>query len=663
MPIGLRSLRTGLRSRILLLALAFGATGYNCGAPPSIYISSPTSGAFHILSAYGPNITVDGQLNCLPTTGVEVRLWWDEVGPDSQAVLASVAPSTLFTATMPVPTDGKVLHTIIAEVRYGPALSLSRRHSVVVHVVDYTSNVGTGDDFTTLIRLTDLGLDEMEPALSAQASAAFDLNATLQWQDLLNGTEPCFVNGPFGSCFGRLHQALVTNASIGSVGVELDAVSGAVATDIALSDIDLNAQLQGKLAGFGFTCDAALNTDEADLDVEMDLEKDPADPSRLIVVQNGNVGVGPLNFLALDLNCSGVIGGVLGNLFDTVTDSPETLERVQTGLADMINSNLVLADGFQDALDEIALADAIGTSLGMDLGVTLGGDPLINGTGISVVAGIDPQPTTTECSPGNPLAGNGWACQALPDTVFLANSGGNFWGWDDTAPSGPSYDVGVGIEDTALNLLLRAVAEQGKLSRRVTSLPGIPGNLTWDALISPAGCAAIGMPCSDRVDIKISPVVAPLVRGNAGIGGSITDLVFQLNLEFATPGFNASYDVPRLTMLLTVEAGLDLVVANDELGFEFKLCDPEPCTPNFDLNAIYTFFPNVSIGPRLIDGVFIGQPDIQDAVTDLLTTSLASAIQGFPLPEFQGQTLTPITIEREGTLSTTTGYMTVFGDL
>jgi hypothetical protein len=280
-----------------------------------------------------------------------------------------------------------------------------------------------------------------------------------------------------------------------------------------------------------------------------------------------------------------------------------------------------LADAIEQALDGVSIAGAVGSGLGLQLdaplfqvaedatGVTLGAHA-------SFTTSIGNQPGQCMPPPGAP---NLTASYAPPST---------FPTFGATTPSALPYDVAVAISTAGFNQLLRGQTECGLLRSTLTTIdldgdggvPPLPITAGLLALLAPEFGR---LPAATPLEIEITPTLAPIVTGNPGPSGELTELrIAQVLIEFAEPGGPV-----WLGAVLDARLGMNLDFLLDGSGLGVTLSEPAPA----DMSLVILDNPLGTNAAQLEAAL--------PALIRPMIPELAGGLAGFPLPQFFGLVL------------------------
>jgi hypothetical protein len=661
--------------------------GANCSPPPpAIVITAPLHGDFHFESTSGTTVNVLGKLQGVSNlSDSTVYLWFNEVGPYPNAIVASIDQNArTFQAQLTFPPgENEVYYPIVAEWRRGPGGATVLRATVtVVRADNPADNRGTGTAESALIRLTQSGIDAAEGFITSTLAGTNPL-APLLWTDLAD--ERCIVHGPFNSCLVRIHDAIITQAAMAPMDVDLTAQLNLVHALVDTPDAQLSIHLVGT-ALLGFTCDIPVDLTHITALGNYTLEPDSDDPRFIDVEQLDDVAA-HVQAVDFEINCAGVTGGLLGNVteFAVGLANVDLTAAVEGALEDFLNGTTSgqqpIEIAFESSLHGLQLGQTVGSAIHVDLNGTLSGVPE-NVLGVTAQAEIHPTVTETLCSPGQPLQYEPWACPALSPQIYMVpTSDPEDWTAATPTPDADPYDLALALSDTALSTLFNMVAQQGRLSVHQTNMAACQqytndgeafgtDQLTFGCLVGndPVACLFLGENCSDFLQIRAYPVMAPVLRGGTGIANTMGDVVTQFNVDLLTdPGRMGLRGLPRLVTRLSVlvSMGIDLVVdtvsGSPQLSIQPYLCVVEepgmPCNPDVKVTVVSANFNDPYITPNLIE-IFVLADD--GLIEGALVSALDGAVASFPLPTIAGLEMSPVLTIRHGGFN---GHLMAFANL
>jgi len=310
----------------------------------------------------------------------------------------------------------------------------------------------------------------------------------------------------------------------------------------------------------------------------------------------------------------------------------------------------------EEALSAVEIAGPLGDALGVTLetelftvdedvdGITLGNDgaftamPVFAGTCFDDVTGLEVQPPVAcsvadACPAAQTCQGPAGECVAHPGSPDLAASyevSEPFPLFGPTAPGGSPYGLALALSSSAFNQLLKSEIECGLLTQDIDTIPGI-GSLSG-FLLSFFIPEIAQFPLTTQYELLVRSDVAAIVTGNPGPAGELSE-VRLAGLEVKLR------DVDRnLPTLIRLEADVTLGLEASFAGGELSFALTQPAIEDIQLTFIHN-----QLGAD--------EADLENVITGLFQLaipSLASALGGFPLPEFLGLQLDLVQIDRAG---------------
>ena len=589
--------------------------GYLCSGAPStcerfvVNITSPLHGSF----TTGSSVTVSGTVDLDP----------------------AVASLTVNGVAVPVAANGTFSTTVAIEQAaiFNPieAVLIDVVNGGVAHdrvVVHYGLSVADGalSGQSVALRLNDSGLDEVEPLVADLAGDGLNLADLVPVGTVLINNQ-CFVN--VIGCIGRATVRIANPPpSFASFELEADSMTNFVAGDITVNNIRVDVFLDG--SGVVPDCPITLRANQAFFFGDYTLSPDPADNEKIDVVQQGTLDVAFAGFTTSfgGLCDAPIIGDIIQAFIPDVEDL--TINAMRDFLSDPDGAGPLdspIADAIEDALGGVSISGPIGEGLGVQFqtplfavnednaGITLGSNSRITSQ-----AGAGPG----QClpPPGAPNLGASLAFnEAFP--TFGANT-----------PGGTPYDVAVSISAEGFNQLLKAQTECGLL---VTSIDEI--DLGFGPLALNAGLLSALMPefaiyppaTPFRIDIR--PTLAPIVTGNAGPAGELTELRVANVLAFVVAD-DGSEEV-ALTAAFDAQLGMNAEFVTGALGI--VLAPPAEGAVQIAI-----------IDNPLNVNEAVLETSILPPLVSSLIPDLASSLSSFPLPDFLGLSLDGIEVRRTG---------------
>lgn len=484
------------------------------------------------------------------------------------------------------------------------------------------------------LRLNDTGLDAVEPLVGDLAAGSFNLGTLLPPGTVL--ADECFIT--VIGCWGSA-QVRIANPppSFSHLTLAVDSKPNVVTGDIHIFDIRVDVFIDG--SGLVPDCGLRLTANSLQVLGDYELSPKPGDPSNVDVnLTSGNPsGTPDINFAGFNHTfTSGICDDpIIGDIIQSFLPNIETTTRdaIRGFLKDPDQggpADSPVADAIEQVLEGISIAGPIGAGLGLTLesplftvaednvGITFGSN-----TRFSVVVGNDPG----ECQPP-PGAPNLIASYAKSDPFpsFGAN----------TPVGNVPYGLGICISTTGFNQLLRGQTECGLMRTSLTTIdldgpggnPALAIDSTLLSLIVPEFSQ---LPAHTPLRIDVAPTLAPIITGNNGPAGELTELkIAQVEMQVVEPGPETVW----LSGALDTRLGLDLDFNGSGLGITLS-----PPTPG-----------NLTIAV-IENPLGANETQVEAVLPALLTPlipQLAGAISGFPLPQFFGLNLQGLETSRNG---------------
>jgi len=593
------------RARLALLAGLLGSLAVACSEPPKVVIDSPPDGTF----TTGSSIGVTGHLENIDLESVvELRI---------QGAPVPVDEVGNFSTSVALP-PGQLINSVVAEL--DEVSGFPRRAAITVFQGD---SIADGDFSLEgiALRLTDSGLDAVEPLIETLAVAGFDI-ATL----LPPGTEVisnfCAVDGGIFGCLGRADVFIDSPPpTVSSIGLDFDSVSNAVDGLVVVDDIHVNLRVEG--SGAAPSCDAELDATALDITGLFDLAPDPVDATLIDLNQQGPLG---LAFSGFDFDfTSGICDfPLIGDLISLIIGDvqPLVLDGFRNFLDDPDGSGPAdgpLADGFELALAVLNAGGAIGSQLGVALE-----SPLftIDEDADGITFGSDARITASMPHPDS------------PDITASYDVTDPFPTFGPTAPDGSPFDLGLCISTSTFNQLLKADTESGLLLYESTEidLGSGPVPLTGGLLAALAPAFSVVDPAAPAM-IRLRPTTSPIITGEPGPAGELA-LVRLGGLEAEVVLLQGGAELVALRIALNVDIGSEIDFVDGVIVFDLS-----PTTAN---DVEFTIFNN------LLGADEAGLQLLVPTLVDQALPSLEDSLEGFPLPDFLGIELSKVDVDRNG---------------
>ena len=643
--------------------------GYACGGQPSI--CAPTCGNGALEGAEecddGNTINRDG---C--SAGCQTESSWlcpTPGAPCSQfeVVIDSPANGTFTTASTAVITGHYTLLTagqVAITVNGVPASSVNTTLRTFSHTVSLSSttvfnpvrvtltNTANGDDVhdriviirgasvadgsfsnqSVALRLNDSGLDSIEPLVGGLAAGQLDLATILPPGTVL--IEDCFINaiGCWGSAVVRIANPA---PSFSSLQLFIDSQVNSVFGDIRINNLRVDVNIDG--SGLVPDCGLRLTANQLRLTGNYTLE--PA--NNLANDIDVNLITNPLGVTFSGFNHTFTSGlcddAIIGDIIQAF------LPDIQSATTDGIRGFLSDPDGAGPA--DSPIADAIETTLA---GISISGAV---GEGVGLMF-ESPMFAITEDNSGFTLGSNSrfqvsigtgpGQCIPPPGAPNLTRSysvAEAFPSFGANTPVGNvPYGLGIAISSAGFNQLLRGQVECGIMRTSLSEIdldgaggsPPLPITSSLLSLIVPEFAQ---LPANTPLRIDVAPTIAPIVTGNAGPAGELTELkLAQTMITIIEPGPNTIW----MQGALDTRLGMNLAFLPDGSGLAITLTEPQLA----------------DIVVALIDNP-LGASEAQvetvlPALIRPLIPDLAGALSGFPLPQFFGLSLQGVEVSRQG---------------
>jgi cysteine-rich repeat protein len=617
------------------------AGGDGCSATCTIEPGFACSGTPSICDVFGVTITSPAHASFTTAANVAVTGVVSELSPALAALTINGNPVAVqldgtfstVVALSPSAIFNPIFATVVDTVHGGIA-----HDRVVVHWGQSVAD-GAFSTQTIALRLNDTGLDEVEPLVAELAGGGLDLADLVPVGTVLVNNE-CFITDPiFGSCLGRATVKIANPPpSFSSFGLAIDSMTNFVAGDVTVSNIDVHVQLDG--SGLVPSCPIQITASQAFFFGDYDLSPDPVIPANIDVNQVGSLEVSFSNF---QTHYGGICDvAIIGDIIQAFLPNVEslTIDALKNFLNDPDGAGPQdgpIADAIESALAGVSIAGPIGSALGVNLetplfavtedtaGVTLDSD-----TRVTKVVG----PGEGQCIPpvGAPELTASLAFTE-PFPVFGAN----------TPVGGVPYDLAIAISAEAFNQLLKAQTECGLLVTSLTEIDIGLGPLPLTAgLLSVLVPEFAAFPPTTPFRIDIRPTLAPIVTGQAGPSGEITEL--RVANVLANLVANDGSELVGLSVAFDASLGMNLAFLPGALAIDLTPPLPGSILVEVVRNPLGVNEANLATNvlPPLLESLL---PD------------LAGALSSFPLPEFFGLNLTGIEVTRVGQ------FMSVYTDL
>jgi cysteine-rich repeat protein len=591
--------------------------GFACNGEPSVcnpfevIITSPVHGTFQ-------------QTASVNVTGVVTEL------------APALASLTVNGSSVPVAGDGTFSTVVATPALFNPiratvtdTINDANAHDRIVLINGPSVADGSFSAQSVGLRLTDQGLDEVEPLVSQLAGAGLNLATLVPVGTILINNE-CFIDSIFG-CVAHATVAVSTPApSISGFALEADSKVNLVEGDVTVFDISVNVQLSGEFPIP--SCPIGITADAAFFDGNYGLSPDSGNPSNIDVNQIGALGV---SFTGFETSYGGICDvPIIGDIIQAFIPDVEslTIDAMETFLTDPDGAGPLdgkIADAIETALAGISISGPIGAGLGVMLetplfAVTEDNNGITLGSNERVTVSIGGGPGQCIPPPEAPSL-----TASLADNAVFPTFGAT------TPTLGQPYDLSIAISPEGFNQLLRAQTECGLLVSSINTI-----DIGFGPLPLTAGLLELLMPEFDafpaatpfRIDVR--PTLAPVVTSAlAGPMGELAEL--QVAQVLATIIADDGSEEIALIGAFDVTMGMDMQFVGSSLGV--VLSEPAP-------GAITVA---ITYNPLGVDEIDL-ETNVLPPLVALLVPDLASSLASFPLPEFFGLNLAGIEVSRFG---------------
>ncbi len=617
--------------RLLAAGLALFASfslRASCSGPPTIRILSPAHGTFSASST----VKISGDIKNIGIADAVVSV---------NGAVVPVQPNKTWSVNMTL-NPAVVVNPFLAQLTKVSTGKIFRQRIVVL--AGNSIPDGMYSPQSLALRLNDSGLATLGPKI--KDLVPLDL-ATLLPSNTVIIPDYEFGCVPFLGCgHATVRVSGSPPPSISDYYIAADSLANNdVRALVTLDDLFVRADVNGTYALVPFTCHFNVSATQATITSHYVMSPLASDSSNVDVNQNGNDSVSTIGFSdGGGADCNGMFGGLVALLINAFVPNVQGL--VTDGLVSFLadpdgagSQDTPIAAAIQTALGGIPIAGPLGDSLGVNLETSLF-DVLEDAGGVTL--GSDTRVfTTIGTGPGQ--------CQPPPGTPDFSASYHvveAFPTFGTTAPvSGSPYDLGLCINSSAFNQLLKAEVECGLLKTELTEIDLGGGPI-------PITSGLLGLfipqfaPFNPPIDLKIrlSPTLAPIVTGNTGPAGELAEMrIGQLLLEIV----GVDQDIVYLAGAADVRFGFDISLDAQTGTLTFALSEPNPSAGDVKLAITNNL---IQTDEATVEGFlpFVVAP---------LFPSLSDSLGSLPLPQFFGLGLGPVEVSRNGQ------FMSVFADL
>jgi cysteine-rich repeat protein len=595
--------------------------------PFEIFIDTPAHGIFTTAGS----ITITGHYTTLPALNASVTI---------NGVPAQVVNTVLRTFSHNLSLSQALIFNPVRATLTNTANGDDVHDRIVVIAGDSVPD-GMHSPEATALRINDSGLNTMEGLVAGLATGLLDLGTLIPAGTVL--ADECFIT--VIGCWGSARVTIANPPpSFSHLTLGMDSVTNAVFGDIDIFNIRIDVFIDG--SGLVPDCGLRLTANALQLTGNYALQPMPGDPSNVdvnLVTDPPGVQFNGFNHQFTSGLCDAPIIGDIIQAF-----LPDIEEFAVNGIRDFIrdpdgggSADSPIADAIETVLAGISISGPIGAGLGLQLdsplftvaednnGITLGSNAKFT---VSVGGG----PGQCIPPPGAPDFTRSYhKAEAFP--VFGPN----------TPEGNDPYGLGICISTSGFNQLLRGQTECGLMRSSLTTIDldgpgGSPPLAITSTLLSLLVPQFAQLPPATPLRIDITPTLAPIVTGEDGPGGELTELkVAQIQLDIVQPGPETVW----LSGALDATLGMDLAFLPDGSGLSITIAPPLAG----DVTIAIIGNP-LGVNEATVEAVL-------PAIITPLIPSLAGALSGFPLPQFFGLQLQGVEVSRNGQ------FMSLFANL
>lgn len=599
-------------------------SGWYCGAPGvpcnrfEIVIDSPANGTFTTAST----AVVTGHYTVLPAGQVSVTI---------NGVPADSVNTTLRTFSHTVALNAAAVFNPVRASLTNTANG-DRVSDRVVIINGASVADGAFSPQSVAMRINDSGLDSLEPLVAGLAAGQLDLATILPAGTTL--IDDCFINAI--GCWGSAQVKIANPApSFSSLQLFMDSQSGSVFGDIRINNLRVDVDIDGS----GLVPDCGLRLTATQLRLTGNYTLEPAgnlanDIDVNLITNPLGVTFSGFNYTFTSGLCDApVIGDIIQALLPDIQQA--TTDGIRGFLSDPDGAGPAdspIAAAIQSTLAGISISGPVGEGLGLqfesplfqvaedNVGITLGSNSRFY---VSVGNG-----------PGQCLPPPG-----APDLAASYSKPEAFPAFSATTPvAHVPYGIGIAISSAGFNQLLRGQTECGIMRSSLSEIDldgagGSPPVAITAGLLSLIVPEFAALPPATPLRIDVAPTIAPIVTGNPGPAGELTELkIAQILISIVEPGPETVW----MRGALDARLGLNLAFLPDGSGLAITLTEPQLS----DLTISIVYNP-ISASEAQVEAVL-------PALIQPLIPDLAGALSGFPLPQFFGLSLQGAEVSRQG---------------
>jgi hypothetical protein len=613
---------------LLLFAIAYVST-QGCGGSarpqPKVNILAPAHGAF----TTAPTVAFSGNFEGPPASNARVRV---------NGVDAVVNDDRTWSVTLPI-DSGRIMNPYEATLENISLGFVVARRRILVHYGESRAD-GALSEQSVALRLTDPGLDEVEPLI--ESGVTLDLPTLLPPGSVVI-TNECVLRDPlFGFCVGWITARVDGNPapSISGFMIDVDAQTDYAFGDVEVYDLSLDLDLDG--SGLAPNCGWHFEAAVTPILGDYGLQRDGVDHSAVDVNLISAPGVlfegfddeptwGLCDFPLI----GDLIQLIVGDLEPTVQSAFVSFLSDPDGAGP---ADAPVAEAIETALSDISITGPLSGSLGVQFEAPLFEVPgLWDGVGEDVdgvTLGSDTRVTSSfGTDPGQCLPPVG-----APDVAASYHLDEAFPSFGALTPGGLPYHLALAISTSAFDQLLKAQTECGLLLASLTEF-----DVGFGPVPLTAGILGLylpqfsNLPATTRMRIDLRPTLAPLISGNTGPGGELAEIQVPHLIAEVREDISNHY---WLGLAIDFSAGLAIQFdpAENALAFSVQSVDSQNLT--------------IAVIQNLL---LIPEATIQSALPPLIEPilpSLGDGLGAFPLPDFLGLQLESVEVTRTGSFLT-----------
>jgi cysteine-rich repeat protein len=598
-------------------------SGYLCTVPGlactpfDVFIDSPAHGIFTTASS----IVITGHYTTLLPGQVSVTI---------NGVPAGSVNEVLRTYSHTLPLSASAIFNPV-KVTLTNTANGDDVHARIVVINGQSVADGAFSPQSVALRINDSGLDSVEPLVAELAGGQFDFGSLIPVGMVL--ADECFIE--VIGCWGSARVSIANPPpSIGALTLALDSKVNVVFADIRVNNIRIDIDIDG--SGLVPDCGLRLTANQMIITGDYAMSPKVGDESNIDV---NLVGAASASFAGFNddftsgLCDAPIIGDIIGLFLPDIEDF--AVDAITGFVNDPDGGgpqDSPIADGIESALEGISISGPIGEGVGLmfesplftvaedNNGITFGSNSRFQ---VSVGSGPG------QCIPPSG-APNFTASYSL--TEAFPTFGPN------TPVGNVPYGLGIAISSSGFNQLLRGQTECGLMRVSLTEID-LDGSGGSPPLAINAGLLSLIIPEFGQLApttvlrIEIAPTLAPIVTGNAGPGGELTELrLSHVSLKVIETGPETLW----LGGALDARMGINLAFLPDGSGLSIGLSTPQPG--------------NLTVA--IIDNPLgANEAQVETVLPALVTPlipDLAGALSGFPLPQFFGLAVDGLEVSRVG---------------